>query len=174
MSGGRDRRIDTVVSRDGTEIAYQTIGKGPDVLIVPGALAIADDFDAFARELAERFTVVTIERRGRGQSGPQGDDYGINSECDDLAAVQAATGAKLLFGHSFGEKLRTGGCLHRRQVVALAVDAVVVSLRPALAAPSALDRDHGETLRELARECVEVVRDRKRARDDQNVRPLAN
>jgi len=102
MSGGRDRRIDTVVSRDGTEIAYQTIGKGPDVLIVPGALAIADDFDAFARELAERFTVVTVERRGRGQSGPQGDEYGINSECDDLAAVQAATGAKLLFGHSFG------------------------------------------------------------------------
>jgi len=102
MSGGRDRRIDTVVSRDGTEIAYHTIGKGPDVLIVPGALAIADDFGAFARELAERFTVGTIERRGRGQSGPQGDDYGINSECDDLAAVQAATGAKLLFGHSFG------------------------------------------------------------------------
>jgi pimeloyl-ACP methyl ester carboxylesterase len=102
MSGGRDRRVDTVVSRDGTEIAYQTIGKGPGVLIVPGALAMAHDFDAFARELAERFTVVTIERRGRGRSGPQGDDYSIDSECDDVAAVQAATGAKLLFGHSFG------------------------------------------------------------------------
>src|SRR5215207_7284924 len=72
------------------------------------------------------------------------------------------------------EKLRTGGCLHRRQVVALAVDAVVVSLRSAPAAPSALDRDHGETLGELPRECVEVVRHRKRARDDQNARPLAD
>jgi pimeloyl-ACP methyl ester carboxylesterase len=49
-----------------------------------------------------RRLAVASGSRGRGQSGPQGDDYGINSECDDLAAVQAATGAKLLFGHSFG------------------------------------------------------------------------
>jgi pimeloyl-ACP methyl ester carboxylesterase len=66
------------------------------------ALAIASDFDEFARELADRFTVHTIERRGRGQSGPQGHGYSIDSECDDVKAVQAATGAKLLFGHSFG------------------------------------------------------------------------
>lgn len=68
-------RTDVVVSADGTAIAYRTLGKGPAVLIVPGALAVAADFDAFARELAERFTVHTIERRGRGESGPQGDDY---------------------------------------------------------------------------------------------------
>ena len=98
----RNWRSSTVVSRDGTEIAYQTVGAGPGVLLVPGALAMASDFDAFARELADRFTVYTIERRGRGQSGPQGDEYSIDSECDDVAAVQAATSAKLLIGHSFG------------------------------------------------------------------------
>jgi hypothetical protein len=35
---------------------------------------MAADYAAFARALAERFTVHTIERRGRGESGPQGDD----------------------------------------------------------------------------------------------------
>src|SRR6266542_259671 len=81
-------RTDIVVSADGTEIAYRTVGKGPAVLVVPGALAVATDFDAFARELAHRFTVHTIERRGHGESGPQGDDYSIERECEDLAALQ--------------------------------------------------------------------------------------
>ena len=96
------KRTDVVVSMDGTAIAYRTVGKGPGVLVVPGALAVADDFDAFAGEFADSFTVHTIERRGRGESGPQGDDYSIERECEDVAAVQTATGATLLFGHSFG------------------------------------------------------------------------
>jgi hypothetical protein len=32
---------------------------------------MAADYAAFARALAEHFTVHTIERRGRGESGPQ-------------------------------------------------------------------------------------------------------
>jgi pimeloyl-ACP methyl ester carboxylesterase len=100
--GSLPMRTEVVASADGTTIAYRTVGKGPAVLVVPGALAVATDFDAFARELAHRFTVHTIERRGRGESGPQGDDYSIERECEDLAALQAATGATFLFGHSFG------------------------------------------------------------------------
>jgi pimeloyl-ACP methyl ester carboxylesterase len=106
MNGAGDRplpnRTDVVVSADGTAIAYRSVGNGPAVLVVPGALAVATDFDAFAQELAHRFTVHTIERRGRGESGPQGDDYSIERECEDVAALQAATGATFLFGHSFG------------------------------------------------------------------------
>jgi pimeloyl-ACP methyl ester carboxylesterase len=106
MNGASDgslpMRTEVVASADSTTIAYRTVGKGPTVLVAPGALAVATDFDAFARELAQRFTVHTIERRGRGESGPQGDDYSIERECEDLAALQAATGAAFLFGHSFG------------------------------------------------------------------------
>jgi pimeloyl-ACP methyl ester carboxylesterase len=100
--GSLPMRTNVVSSSDGTPIAYRTIGKGPAVLVVPGALAVAADFDPFARELAHHFTVNTIERRGRGESGPQGDGYSIERECEDLAALQAATGATFLFGHSFG------------------------------------------------------------------------
>jgi pimeloyl-ACP methyl ester carboxylesterase len=96
-----------VRSRDGTTIAYSTIGSGtigsgPTVLVVPGALTTADDYLVLARVLAERLTVHVIERRGRGLSGPQGSEYGMARECEDVAAVLADTGATLLVGHSFG------------------------------------------------------------------------
>lgn len=92
----------TVRSADGTMIAYHTTGAGPGVLVVPGALSDAADYTALATELAARFTVHTVQRRGRSGSGPQGDRYGMAAECDDLAAVRAATGARHVFGHSYG------------------------------------------------------------------------
>jgi pimeloyl-ACP methyl ester carboxylesterase len=92
----------SVVSRDGTAISYFSIGSGPPVLVVPGVLSMASDYAAFAASLAERFAVHTIERRGRGRSGPQGDDYGIAKECEDVLALQQETGASLLVGHSYG------------------------------------------------------------------------
>ncbi|MEU3453451.1 alpha/beta hydrolase [Micromonospora sp. NPDC006766] len=92
----------TVRSADGTTISYHTSGTGPGILLVPGALNDADDYAALAAALAPHFTVHTVNRRGRGGSGPQGPDYGILTECDDLAAVRAATGARYVFGHSYG------------------------------------------------------------------------
>jgi len=91
-----------VLSKDGTRIGYLSTGGGPSVLVIPGVLSMAADYAAFARHLAEHFTVHTIERRGRGESGPQGDDYSIVKECDDVLALRAETGATLLVGHSYG------------------------------------------------------------------------
>lgn len=92
----------TVRSRDGTRIGYLSVGTEPAVLVIPGVLSMAADYAAFARALSEHFTVLTIERRGRGESGPQGDDYSIVKECEDVLAVQAETGAAFLVGHSYG------------------------------------------------------------------------
>ena len=91
-----------VRSTDRTQIGYLSIGSGPSVLVIPGVLSMAADYAAFARALAEHFTVHTIERRGRGESGPQGDDYSIVKECEDVLALRAETGASLLVGHSYG------------------------------------------------------------------------
>lgn len=92
----------TVLSRDGTTISYLSVGTGPSVLVIPGVLSMASDYTAFARALAEHFTVHTIERRGRGSSGPQGEDYSIVKEGEDVLALRAETGATLLVGHSYG------------------------------------------------------------------------
>jgi pimeloyl-ACP methyl ester carboxylesterase len=90
-----------VLSKDGTRIGHLSTGGGPSVLVVPGVLSMAADYAAFARALAEHFTVHTIERRGRGENGPQGDDYSIVKECEDVLAVRASTGASLLVGYSY-------------------------------------------------------------------------
>jgi len=92
----------SVLSADGTTVGYLSVGEGPAVIVLPGVLSMAADYAAFATALAERFTVHTMERRGRGGSGPQGDGYSIATECEDVLAVQSETGASLLVGHSYG------------------------------------------------------------------------
>ncbi|HEX2988135.1 MAG TPA: alpha/beta hydrolase [Chloroflexota bacterium] len=91
-----------VVSKDGTTIGYTSVGRGPAVLVIPGVLSMAADYAAFASALGDSFTVHVIERRGRGESGPQGDDYSVVKECEDLLALQHETGASLVVGHSYG------------------------------------------------------------------------
>src|SRR5690349_12333401 len=91
-----------VRSTDGTRIGYLSVGTGPAGVVIPGVLSMAADYARFARALSEHFTVHTIERRGRGESGPQGDDYSLVKECEDVLALQAETGAALLVGHSYG------------------------------------------------------------------------
>ena len=91
-----------VLSKDGARISYLTMGSGPAVLVIPGALSMAADYATFGSALAEHFTVHIIERRGRGQSSRQGDDYSMLKECEDVFALQQKTGASLLVGHSFG------------------------------------------------------------------------
>lgn len=102
MTGG-SFLASSVVSADGTRISYRSIGRGPGLILLPGALLTARDFDGFAPALAGAgFTVHTLDRRGRGESGPQGPGYSAERECEDIAAVRAATGAGYIVGHSFG------------------------------------------------------------------------
>jgi pimeloyl-ACP methyl ester carboxylesterase len=88
-------------SRDGATINYLSVGTGPSAIIVPGVLSTAGDYLGFARALSH-FTAHVIDRRGRGGSSPQPPDYSVKKECEDVLAVQAATGASCLIGHSFG------------------------------------------------------------------------
>ncbi|MCW3063114.1 MAG: hypothetical protein JWN32_286 [Solirubrobacterales bacterium] len=92
----------TVRSLDGTPIAYDSLGGGEGVIVVGGALRSGRDYLPFARVLAQSFAVHVMDRRGRGASGPQGPGYSMEKEFEDLLAVQAATGATAVFGHSYG------------------------------------------------------------------------
>ena len=98
----RKGEIRTVISKDGTILSYLSVGKGPGVIVLPGVLSMASDYIAFASALANNFSVHTLERRGRGRSGPQGNDYGIQKEIDDVLTVQRDTDANFLVGHSYG------------------------------------------------------------------------
>ena len=95
-------RTSSVISDDGTVIAFHSLGHGPGLVIVGGVLSEGSDYLALATPLAGHFEVHVMERRGRPGSGPQRADHSIDDECADLAAVAAVTGSTAAFGHSFG------------------------------------------------------------------------
>ncbi|MFI5912404.1 alpha/beta fold hydrolase [Dactylosporangium sp. NPDC051541] len=119
-------RMDVTRSADGTAISYSSAGEGPGLVVVPGNNRRAHHYTEFVKALP-RYRTHVLDRRGRGASGPQGAAYSIDREAEDIIAVAAATGAELVFGHSYGGL----GALHaalRRRFASIAVYEPGVSL----------------------------------------------
>ncbi|WP_098008069.1 alpha/beta fold hydrolase [Streptomyces sp. sk226] len=107
QAGGATGEAATGVARsaDGTEIAYQLSGSGPAVILVASALADRSDTEKLAALLADHFTVINYDRRGRGASG-DADAYAVDREIEDIAAlVDHVGGSASLFGSSSGAVL---------------------------------------------------------------------
>jgi pimeloyl-ACP methyl ester carboxylesterase len=97
----RERR-EAVASRDGTPIAVWRGGDGPPLVLVHGATADHNRWAPALPALEARFTVVTVDRRGRGRSGDAA-EYAIEREFEDVAAVVEWAGEAVdLLGHSYG------------------------------------------------------------------------
>ncbi|MCX4697756.1 alpha/beta hydrolase [Streptomyces sp. NBC_01352] len=92
-------------SRDGTSIAYQSTGAGPAVILVSGAMSTGATVAPLAVPLSDRFTVVSYDRRGRGESGDTA-PFAVEREVEDLAALIGAVGGEAsLYGISSGGAL---------------------------------------------------------------------
>lgn len=101
-----ERPAETVRSADGTRIAYWRLGAGAPVAIVHGGLSTAASWRPVAARLAERFEVFVFDRRGRGHSGDNDAEYGLEREVEDLEAVLAVAGSgAALLAHSYGGAL---------------------------------------------------------------------
>ena len=102
MAARKNVEAEQVVSPDGTTIAVWRTGEGPPLVLVHGAAADHRRWEPVLPALGEHFTVLAIDRRGRGQSG-DADDYAIEREFEDVAAVSdwAGEGVNVL-GHSYG------------------------------------------------------------------------
>ncbi len=97
--------MDTVVSADGTVIAFDRYGDGPPIIMTAGAFNTRSQTEPLARALAPRFTAMNYDRRGRGDSGDT-PPYSVEREIDDIAAlIAAAGGSASVFGHSSGATL---------------------------------------------------------------------
>lgn len=98
----------TVTSKDGTSIAFDRLGAGPILIMVGGALqhrALDRVIGQRAEVLAQDFTVIQYDRRGRGDSGDT-QPYAVEREIEDLEAViDGVGGAAYVLGMSSGGAL---------------------------------------------------------------------
>lgn len=97
-----------VTSKDGTTIAFDRSGTGPAVILVDGALqyrAFDQGMAPLADLLAQRFTVIHYDRRGRGDSTDTR-PFAVAREIEDIEAlIDAAGGSAFLYGISSGAAL---------------------------------------------------------------------
>ena len=80
----------SILDVPGARLYYETVGRGPVMLMVPGANGSADPFKGVAEHLAAHYTVVTYDRRGFSRSqvdGPQDYDHRLETDADDVRRV---------------------------------------------------------------------------------------
>jgi pimeloyl-ACP methyl ester carboxylesterase len=97
--------VQTVTSKDGTRIAFDRSGEGPALIVIGGALSDRAGGAPFAAQLSPRFTVFSVDRRGRGDSGDT-QPYAVDREIEDIEAlIDEAGGSAFVLGTSSGAAL---------------------------------------------------------------------
>lgn len=100
--------MNTVISQDGTTIAFDQYGSGPALILVAGAI----QYRAFDQGLVEltsllspHFTVISYDRRGRGDSTDT-QPFAVQREIEDIEAlIDEAGGSAFVYGISSGAAL---------------------------------------------------------------------
>jgi pimeloyl-ACP methyl ester carboxylesterase len=111
----------TVVSADGTKIAFDQAGEGPPLILMVGAFNDRSTGALLAEALASRLTVVNYDRRGRGASGDT-QPYAVEREVEDLdALIREVGGSAQVFGYSSGANLALEGAARGLNITKLAL-----------------------------------------------------
>jgi len=113
--------MDFVTSADGTAIAYERAGRGQPIVFVSGAFNDHHTCAPVAELLADDFTVLTYDRRARGESGDTR-PYAIDREVEDLAAlIDLVGGSAAVFGYSSGALLALAAAAAKTPISRLAL-----------------------------------------------------
>ena len=100
--------MDSVVSRDGTRLAFERSGAGPTVILVAGALTGRKEMRPLAEALASDLTVINFDRRSRGDSDDAQSVFPETAEreIEDIQALaETVDGPVSIYGHSSGASL---------------------------------------------------------------------
>ncbi|HTF10841.1 MAG TPA: alpha/beta hydrolase [Asanoa sp.] len=96
----------TTLKVPGATLYHEVRGTGPTLLLICGGVYDAAGYAGLARALADRYTVVTYDRRGNSRSPLDGPDgpQSLPEHADDAAALLdlAGDGPAYVFGNSSG------------------------------------------------------------------------
>jgi pimeloyl-ACP methyl ester carboxylesterase len=91
-----------IPSRDGTLIAVECAGAGPNLVIVHGGTGDRSRWKPLFPLFASHFTVCAMDRRGHGASADSA-DYSLQKGAEDVAAVvNSRPDTVFVLGHSIG------------------------------------------------------------------------
>jgi pimeloyl-ACP methyl ester carboxylesterase len=113
----------TVISNDGTQIAFSKIGQGPALILVDGAFCSRQfgPMMPLTERLSPHFTVYAYDRRGRGESTDT-QPYAVEREVEDIAALIAdAGGSAFVYGTSSGAGLALNAAAYGLNITKLAL-----------------------------------------------------
>ncbi len=87
-------------------VYYERIGEGPPLFLLHATLSASRQLRALAARLAERYTVVSVDRRGSGRSATDGpvEPIAASVHVADLVGVAEREGLErpAVVGHSYG------------------------------------------------------------------------
>lgn len=121
MTASKEYILQEVTSKDGTRITYKQFGKGKGIILIHGGLQASQNFTELATALSINFAVYVPDRRGRGLSGPYGENYNIAKDCEDIDAILLKTQAHYVFGLSSGALISMNAALRNKSIRKLAI-----------------------------------------------------
>jgi pimeloyl-ACP methyl ester carboxylesterase len=106
----------------GARLFYEIRGRGPLLLMIPGATGTAGSFTMVADYLASHYTVLTYDRRGFSRShldGPQDDEHRLETDADDVRRLieHVSDAPAMVFGSSSGGIVALEVLTHHPSVV---------------------------------------------------------
>lgn len=126
----------TVTAKDGTTIAYDVAGTGPFLVMLHGGGQAARSWAdrEYVTKLKDRFTIVTPDQRGSGDSGKPAtlEAYALDTLLDDVLAVADAAGATRFHLYGFGHGATLGRYLAARSDRVASAVLVACEFGPAL------------------------------------------
>src|SRR5713226_6081659 len=84
--------------------AHEQVGKGPDVVLVPGTFADRRTWSRVVGRLSSRFRCLLLDPRGTNETPDPGTPFTADDLADDVAAAMDAANIERahLVGHSLG------------------------------------------------------------------------
>jgi pimeloyl-ACP methyl ester carboxylesterase len=88
----------------GHEVVYRVAGTGPAVVLVHGMVNSSRHWEAVAKRLAERYTVIAPDLVGHGDSATPRGDYSLGAHAAVIRDLLSALGIEraTMVGHSLG------------------------------------------------------------------------